>query len=133
MEQAFDISSTIKTLRDGIAKGYWTLEDLDTESPDSRYWRKQALRNVPISDHGTACFMKPHRNLLREHPDEPIQEIEITTTTPDENVQEINVTPEQELSINSRSSSLLQRERPQVFLQKASEDSSAISIDNLPW
>ena len=133
MEQAFDISSTIKTLRDGIAKGYWTLEDLDTESPDSRYWRKQALRNVPVSDHGTACFMKPHRNLLREHPDEPIQEIEITTTTPDENVQEINVTPEQELSINSRSSSLLQRERPQVFLQKASEDSSSISVNDLPW
>ena len=133
MDKAFDLASTIKTLRDGIAKGYWTLEDLDTESPDSRYWRKQALRNVPVSDHGTACFMKPHRNLLREHPDEPIQEIEITTTTPDENVQEINVTPEQELSINSRSSSLLQRERPQVFLQKASEDSSAISIDNLPW
>ena len=133
MDKAFDQASTIKTLRDGIAKGYWTLEDLDTESPDSRYWRKQALRNVPVSDHGTACFMKPHRNLLREHPDEPIQEIEITTTTPDENVQEINVNPEQELSINSRSSSLLQRERPQVFLQKASEDSSAISIDNLPW
>ena len=133
MEQAFDISSTIKTLRDGIAKNYWTLEDLDTESPDSRYWRKEALRNVPISDHGTACFMKPHRNLLREHPDEPIQEIEITTTTPNENVQEINVTPEQDLSINSRSSSDVQRARPQVFLQKASEDSSAISIDNLSW
>ncbi len=133
MEQAFDISSTIKTLRDGIAKGYWTLEDLDQESPDSRYWRKEALRNVPVSDHGTAFFMKPHRNLLREHPDEPIQEIEITTTTPNENVQEINVTPEQDLSINSRSSSDLQRERPQVFLQEASKDSSAISIDNLPW
>ena len=133
MESPFDIAVTIKNLRDGISKGYWTVEDLDTESPDSRYWRKQALRNVPVSDHGTACFMKPHRNLLREHPDEPIQEIEITTTTPDENVQEINVTPEQELSINSRSSSLLQRKRPQVFLQKASEDSSAISIDNLPW
>ena len=133
MDKAFDLASTIKTLRDGISKGYWTLEDLDTESPDSRYWRKQALRNVPVSDHGTACFMKPHRNLLREHPDEPIQEIEITTTTPNENVQEINVTPEQELPINSRSSSKLSRERSQVFLQEAPEDSSAISIDNLPW
>ena len=133
MEQAFDISSTIKTLRDGIAKNYWTLEDLDTESPDSRYWRKEALRNVPISDHGTACFMKPHRNLLREHPDEPIQEIEITTTTPNENVQEINVTPEQDLSINSRSSSDLQRERSQILLPETQEDSSSISIDSLPW
>ena len=119
MEQAFDISSTIKTLRDGIAKNYWTLEDLDTESPDSRYWRKEALRNVPISDHGTACFMKPHRNLLREHPDEPIQEI--------------NVPPEQVLSINSRSSSDLQRERSQILLPETQEDSSSISIDSLPW
>ena len=119
MEQAFDISSTIKTLRDGIAKGYWSLEDLDQESPDSRYWRKQALRNVPVSDHGTACFMKPHRNLLRDHPDEPIHEIKVTE--------------ERDFPTSSRSEPSVSRERPQVFLQKASEDSSAISIDNLSW
>ena len=43
-----DITSTIKTLRDGIAKGYWTLEDLDTPPPGS--------------------ISKTHRNLLREQP-----------------------------------------------------------------
>ena len=32
MERAFDKTSVIKTLRDGIKKGYWTLEDLDKPS-----------------------------------------------------------------------------------------------------
>ena len=43
-----DINSTIRTLRDGIAKGYWTLEDLDTPPPGS--------------------ISKNHRNLLRDEP-----------------------------------------------------------------
>ena len=43
-----DITSTIKTLRDGIAKGYWTLEDLDMPPPGS--------------------ISKTHRNLLRDEP-----------------------------------------------------------------
>jgi hypothetical protein len=32
MKKAFDITSVRLTLRDGIAKGYWTLEQLDTPS-----------------------------------------------------------------------------------------------------
>ena len=48
MKQLQDITSTIKTLRDGIAKGYWTLEDLDTPPPGS--------------------ISKSHRNLLRDEP-----------------------------------------------------------------
>ena len=48
MKQLQDTASTIKTLRDGIAKGYWTLEDLDTPPPSS--------------------ISKNHRNLLREEP-----------------------------------------------------------------
>ena len=48
MKQLQDITSTIKTLRDGIAKGYWTLEDLDTPPPGS--------------------ISKTHRNLLRDEP-----------------------------------------------------------------
>jgi hypothetical protein len=119
MDKAFDLASTIKTLRDGIAKGYWTVEDLDTESPYSRYWRKEALRNVPVSDHGTACFMKPHKNLLREHPDEPIHEIKVTE--------------ERDFPTSSRSEPSVSRERSQVFLQKASEDNPAISVECLPW
>ena len=119
MDKAFDLASTIKTLRDGIAKGYWTLEDLDTESPDSRYWRKQALRNVPVSDHGTACFMKPHRNLLREHPDEPIHEIKVTE--------------ERDFPTSSRSEPSVSRERPQILLPETQEDNPAISVECLPW
>ena len=33
MEKAFDRRSVMKTLKDGIKKGYWTLEDLDKPSP----------------------------------------------------------------------------------------------------
>ena len=119
MDKAFDLASTIKTLRDGIAKGYWTLEDLHTESPDSRYWRKEALRNVPVSDHGTACFMKPHRNLLREHPYEPIHEIKVTE--------------ERDFPTSSRSEPSVSRERSQILLPETQEDSSAISVECLPW
>ena len=32
MEKAFDRISVMKTLKDGIKKGYWTLEDLDKPS-----------------------------------------------------------------------------------------------------
>ena len=48
MKPLQDISSTIKTLRDGIAKGYWTLEDLDVPPPGS--------------------ISKAYRNLLRDQP-----------------------------------------------------------------
>ena len=48
MKPLQDISSTIKTLRDGIAKGYWTLEDLDVAPPGS--------------------ISKAYRNLLRDQP-----------------------------------------------------------------
>ena len=33
MERAFDQIAVIKLLKDGIKKGYWTLEDLDKPSP----------------------------------------------------------------------------------------------------
>ena len=33
MEKAFGRISVMKTLKDGIKKGYWTLEDLDKPSP----------------------------------------------------------------------------------------------------
>ena len=33
MERLFDQTSLIKLLKDGIKKGYWTLEDLDTPPP----------------------------------------------------------------------------------------------------
>ena len=119
MDKAFDTASVIKTLRDGIAKGYWTLEDLDQESPDSRYWRKQALRNVPVGDHGTAFFMKPHKNLLRENPDEPIHEIKVTE--------------ERDFPTSPRSSPKNEGIRPQVLLPEEQADSAVVSVDDLPW
>ena len=119
MDKAFDTASVIKTLRDGIEKGYWTLEDLDQESPDSKYWRKEALRNVPVSDFDTACFMKPHKNLLRENPDEPVHEIKVTE--------------ERDFPTTPRPGSNVSRERPQILLPETQEDNPAININSLPW
>ena len=53
MKQLQDITSTIKTLRDGIAKGYWTLEDLDRPSPG---WK---LANESFSPQFGRDFRKP--------------------------------------------------------------------------
>ena len=119
MDKAFDQASVVKTLWRMVKAGYCSVEDLDTESQTSAYFREQAKRYVPVSDHGTACFMKPHRNLLREHPEEPIHEIKVTE--------------ERDFPTSSRSEPPISREGSQVFLQKTSEDSSAISVDCLPW
>ena len=119
MDKAFDQASVVKTLWHMVKTGYCSVEDLDTESQTSAYFREQAKRYVPVSDHGTACFMKPHRNLLREHPDEPIHEIKVTE--------------ERDFATSPRSEPSVSREGSQVFLQKTSEDSSAISVDSLPW
>ena len=45
MKPLYDLTSVLSTLRKGIAKGYWTLEDLDNRPPGS--------------------VAKTHRNLLR--------------------------------------------------------------------
>lgn len=67
MERAFDKSSVIKTLRDGIKKGYWTLEDLDQPSSGSMHTRdiygRTESGNVSALRLQT---MPPHKNLLRE-------------------------------------------------------------------
>ena len=36
MKRTFDTTAAIKLLCDGIAKGYWTLEDLDTPPPGTQ-------------------------------------------------------------------------------------------------
>ena len=96
-----------KLLKDGKI----TIQDIDKESPGASHLREIAEKYYP------EIKLKPHVNLLRTN----------------EPVQEIKVSEERDFPTSSRSSSELQRARPQVFLQKASEDSSAISIDNLPW
>lgn len=50
MESLYDPVSVMQTLRKGIEKGYWTLEDLDTPPP------------------GFVGDPANHRNLLRAHP-----------------------------------------------------------------
>tara|TARA_R100001129_G_scaffold169548_1_gene138458 strand:- start:35 stop:340 length:306 start_codon:yes stop_codon:yes gene_type:complete len=67
MERAFDKASVIKTLRDGIKKGYWTLEDLDTPSRFS--WVSRDISGVTPAGNISMIkpyMLKPHKNLLRE-------------------------------------------------------------------
>ena len=99
----------LKLLKDGKI----TIEDIDQESPGASHLREIADKYYP------EIKLKPHRNLLREHPDEPVQEIKVTE--------------ERDFSPTPRSSSELSRERPQVFLQEASKDSSLVSVNDLPW
>ena len=119
MDKAFDQASVVKTLWRMVKTGYCSVEDLDTESQTSAYFREQAKRYVPVSDHGTACFMKPHRNLLREHPDEPIHEIKVTE--------------ERDFPTSSRSEPPISRERSSLLLQDSQEDRPLVNINDLPW
>jgi len=119
MDKAFDQTSVVKTLWRMVKAGYCSVEDLDTESPTSAYFREQAKRYVPVSDHGTACFMKPHRNLLREHPDEPIHEIKVTE--------------ERDFPTSPRSEPSVSRERSPLLLQDSQEDRALVNINDLPW
>jgi hypothetical protein len=65
MKPAFDQSTVALTLRQGLEKGYWTLENLDTPSAGwqlcERQWRRHPL-NIK-STH------RLHRNLLRDQED----------------------------------------------------------------
>ena len=54
MEPLYDASSVRQTLRNGIAKGYWKLEDLDTPPP------------------GYIGKPENHRNLLRDYHSETV-------------------------------------------------------------
>ena len=99
----------LKLLKDGKI----TIQDIDQESPGASHLREIADKYYP------EIKLKPHRNLLREHPDEPVQEIKVSE--------------ERDFPTSSRSSSDLQRERSQILLPETQEDSSAISIDNLSW
>ena len=119
MDKAFDQTSVVKTLWHMVKAGYCSVEDLDTESPTSAYFREQAKRYVPVSDHGTACFMKPHRNLLREHPDEPIHEIKVTE--------------ERDFPTSPRSEPSVSRERSPLLLQDSQENRALVNINDLPW
>ena len=72
MEKAFDIHSVLLTLRQGIEKGYWTLEQLDQPSMGWRLNAKSFALHYPK-------YKQPsHRNLLRDEPT-PAERVEIVS------------------------------------------------------
>ncbi len=78
MEQLFDQASLIKTLKGGIKKGYWTLEDLDKPSP---MWKE-----VVNTCNGHPLYIKGYQGVkfenlarLKEPPPPPVEEkVELT-------------------------------------------------------
>jgi hypothetical protein len=64
MKPTFDYLSASKILRDGIAKGYWTLEDLD-KAPFGTAMNLAEFRRHPMAQNYTGKFPE-YRNLLRE-------------------------------------------------------------------
>jgi hypothetical protein len=69
MKKAFDITSVRMTLRDGIAKGYWTLEQLDQPSWG---WRENAKS---FRLHYPKCPQLEYVNPLRDPEPEPVVQI----------------------------------------------------------
>ncbi len=64
MKRSFDTQYAVKILRDGIAKGYWTLEDLDNPPPGTQ---------MNFADYKRFCVAQQYvgkdpvyKNLLRE-------------------------------------------------------------------
>ena len=75
MKPAFDKSSVMKTLRNGIDKGYWTIEDLDNPTQFSEYnfkARKKALIASLGTNFEEGLHMPKHTNLLREDSEESV-------------------------------------------------------------
>ena len=76
MEKIFDRISVMKTLKDGIKKGYWTLEDLDKPSPQ---WKEvvDTCNGHPLYPRGYRGVK--YKNLARVEEPKPIEEkVELT-------------------------------------------------------
>lgn len=67
MKLTFAPGSAIKILRDGISKGYWTLNDLDRAPPGTAMNLAEFKRH-PMNRNYTGQFPE-YRNLLRDHSD----------------------------------------------------------------
>ena len=67
MKPGFDEASAMKILRDGITKGYWTLEDLD-QAPPGTAMNLAEFRRHPMAKNYTGKFPE-YRNLLRDQSD----------------------------------------------------------------
>lgn len=71
MNKLWDNTSLVKLLRQGIEKGYWTLEDLDQPS-ENWAWNERHFRL-----HHPKYEQRPWRNLLRtEEPIEAVQPVD---------------------------------------------------------
>jgi len=71
MEKAFDITSVLLTLRKGIEKGYWTIEQLDHPSIGWEMNAKAFALRYPK-------YQQPqYRNLLRDEPT-PTERVQVT-------------------------------------------------------
>ena len=64
MKRTFDTASAVRILRDGIRKGYWTIEDLDNPPPGTQ---------MNFADYRKFCVAQGYigkepvyRNLLRD-------------------------------------------------------------------
>ena len=71
MDPIYDLASIRKTLRDGITKNYWTLEQLDTPSLGRRMLEEDMKHHKVIELR--SFQLPPHRNLLRDHHPEAVQ------------------------------------------------------------
>jgi len=67
MKISFDTAQAVKILRDGIKKGYWTLEDLDVAPPGTQS-NLNDFRRHPMAKNYTGEFPE-YRNLLRDQGD----------------------------------------------------------------
>ena len=68
MQPTFDSQAAARILRQGIEKGYWTLEDLDRPSPGTELNYQEYRRYLTLHKY---CIKEPnYRNLLREHVNE---------------------------------------------------------------
>ena len=67
MKQTFDHAAAMKILRDGVAKGYWTVEQLDNPPPGTKMllheWSRHPMNQNLKTEQPT------YRNLLRDAED----------------------------------------------------------------
>ena len=94
-----------------VKEGKITVEDIDKESSNSAFTRKQVEKYYP------EIKLKPHVNLLRTN----------------EPVQEIKVSEERDFPTSSRSTPQNEGIRPQILLPEKQADSSLVSVNNLSW
>ena len=81
MEKVFDRISVIKLLKDGIKKGYWTLEDLDKPSP---MWKEvvNSCNGHPLYIRGYQGVKFENLARVKEPPPPPPPEEKVELTNP---------------------------------------------------